>query len=303
MHRFEASHSFCPAIHLPTLFAILSLPFDVAAGPAPPPVYDHVVVVILENSSYADIIGDTVDAPYLNSLANTGANFTQSFAIEHPSQPNYLDIFSGSNQGVTTDICLSSLIDADNLGNQLITAGFSFKGYSEDLPLAGSTTCSAALYVRKHNPWSDFADLPITSNLSFSSFAVDFGNDALPTVSFVIPDLCDDMQGTAACTAAIAQGDTWLETNLSAYIDWAPLHNSLLIVTWDESDSSNVANQIPTIFYGALVIPGYYSQTINHYSVLATIEAMYGLSALGGAATASIPASVFDHHIFEDGFD
>jgi hypothetical protein len=70
-------------------------------GIAPP---DHVVIVVEENHSFSSIIGSSA-APYINSLAQQGALFTQSFAVEHPSQPNYLDLFSGANQGVTDDSC------------------------------------------------------------------------------------------------------------------------------------------------------------------------------------------------------
>ena len=59
---------------------------------------DHVVIVIEENHSYSEIIGSSA-APYINSLAAQGALFTQSHATTHPSQPNYLHLFSGSNQG------------------------------------------------------------------------------------------------------------------------------------------------------------------------------------------------------------
>jgi acid phosphatase len=63
---------------------------------------DHVVVVVEENHSFSEIIG-SADAPYINTLAGRGASFTHSFAIEHPSEPNYLDIFSGANRGITDD--------------------------------------------------------------------------------------------------------------------------------------------------------------------------------------------------------
>src|SRR4051794_28596939 len=66
------------------------------------PQFDHVVIVVEENHSYDEIIG-AADLPYINGLAANGALFTQSFAISHPSQPNYLALFSGSTQGVTTD--------------------------------------------------------------------------------------------------------------------------------------------------------------------------------------------------------
>lgn len=274
------------------------------------PQFDHVVVVVMENHSFSEIIGNTTDAPYINSLAASGAVFTESFGIEHPSQPNYLDLFSGSNQGITNDTCVSSLLAADNLGNQLITAAFTFVGYSEDLPSPGSTTCSSGLYQRKHNPWSDFANLSggslaAITNQPFSNFPVDFST--LPTLSFVIPNQCHDMHGVSVTcpvgtAAIITAGDTWLQTNLDAYVHWAPGHNSLLVLTWDEDDNSQ-SNQIPTIFTGALVVPGNYSETINHFNVLATLEAMYGLTPVGSdTAKAAVPITdVF--RIFADGFE
>lgn len=58
----------------------------------------HTVVVVMENHSYADIIGNPA-TPFINALARQGALFTRSFAITHPSEPNYLALFSGSTQG------------------------------------------------------------------------------------------------------------------------------------------------------------------------------------------------------------
>jgi acid phosphatase len=63
-------------------------------------------------------------------------------------------------------------------------------------------------------------------------------------------------------------------------------NNSLLIVTFDEDDNGS-RNQIPTVFYGAHVRPGNYSEQINHYNVLATVEQMYGLPKTGYAANAA----------------
>ena len=97
---------------------------------------DHVVVVIEENHAYNQIIGSP-SAPYINGLAANNVSFTNSHAIEHPSQPNYLDLFSGANQGVTDDSCPHTF-SAANLGSELIGAGLTFAGYSEDLPAAGS---------------------------------------------------------------------------------------------------------------------------------------------------------------------
>jgi len=261
------------------------------------PQFDHVVVVVMENHSFSQIIGNA-NAPYINGLAEQNANFTQSFAIEHPSQPNYLDLFSGSNQGVTDDSCPHTFNGA-NLGGQLIAANFTFAGYSEGLPAAGSTVCNSGTapntYQRKHNPWVNFSDVPADSNQPFSAFPGDF--TMLPTLSFVVPNQCHDMHD-----CSVATGDTWLQAHIDPYAQWAKLHNSLLVLTWDENDSS-IPNQITTIFVGAHVLPGQYDETINHYTVLATLEALYGLEAIGGATAKTPITDVWDTTLFKDGFE
>src|SRR4051794_36468116 len=49
----------------------------------------HVVLLVLENEEHNAIVGSP-DAPYLNSLVNQYGTATTSFAIRHPSLPNYL---------------------------------------------------------------------------------------------------------------------------------------------------------------------------------------------------------------------
>ena len=232
---------------------------------------DHVVIVIEENHSYSEIIGSSA-APYINSLAAQGALFTQSHATTHPSQPNYLHLFSGSNQGVTDDSCPHSFSTA-NLGQYLLDASLTFAGYSEDLPSVGSPVCTSGAYARKHAPWVNFTNIPTTTNLPFSYFPSDY--TTLPIVSFVIPNLNNDMHD-----GTIQQGDTWLQQHLSGYVQWAMTHNSVLIITFDEDDSSQ-GNSIATIFVGQMVVPGQYSESINHFNLLRTLEDMYNLPYAG----------------------
>jgi phospholipase C len=257
---------------------LLGVSLFCAAGPLAAssriPLPDHVVIVMEENHGYSEIIGNK-DAPYINSLASAGALFTKSYAITHPSQPNYLELFSGSNQGVTDDSCPHTF-SKKNEESELLAAALTFKGYSQGLPGKGSEVCTSGEYARKHVPWTNFTNDPANTNLPFTKFPTDYAR--LPTVSWVIPDLLDDMHN-----GSISQGDTWLKKNLSDYVTWAQSYNSLLIVTWDEDDGSE-GNHIATIFVGPMVAPGQYSEKIDHYNVLRTIEAMYGLKPLGNAA-------------------
>ena len=202
------------------LAAQLHMTGAAVAGTTTVPKPDHVVIVVEENHSETNILGNP-DAPYINSLANQNADFTQSFAITHPSQPNYLALFSGSTQGVTDDSCPHSFTTT-SLGDQLIAAGRTFVGYSETLPSAGFTDCGSGKYAAKHNPWVNFPTLQgAATNQPLTSFPSDFSQ--LPDVSFVIPNLTDDMHD-----GTVAQGDTWLQAHLDAYITWAKTHNSLL---------------------------------------------------------------------------
>jgi phosphatidylinositol-3-phosphatase len=235
------------------------------------------VVVVMENSSFAQIIGTGGD-PFIKALARRGALFTRSVAITHPSEPNYLALFSGSTQGVTDDSCPLSFT-APNLAADLSAAGRSFVGYAEDLPSPGSGVCAAGDYARKHAPWTDFSNVPPSASEPFASFP---GRDfaALPTVSFVVPNLCHDMHD-----CGVATGDTWLRAHLAGYVSWAMTHDSLLILTWDENDGSQ-GNQIATILIGQMIRPGRYGEPITHYNVLRTIEDAYRLRHDGQAATA-----------------
>jgi len=251
------------------------------------PHFDHIVVVIEENHGYSEIIGAN-SAPYINSLAGQGMLFTNSHAITHPSQPNYLDLFSGSDQGVNGDACDSSAYAPPDLGGQLIAAKYSFAGYSEGLAAAGDTSCTnkATGYARKHAPWANFSDTNgPTTNLPYTSFpTTTAGYSALPTVSFVVPNLTNDMHD-----GTIQQGDTWLQQNMDAYAQWAKTNNSLLIVTWDENDTktSDPSNQVATMFVGQHVQVGTNNTSINHFSVLRTLEDMYGLAPTNSATSAS----------------
>lgn len=251
------------------------------AQPLPRP--DHIVIVIEENKPYNHIIGNP-DAPYINELSRRGILFTQSYGVTHPSQPNYLALFSGSTHGVRSDACPQEL-SGNNLAIALLEKNLSFTSYSETMPQAGFDGCTSGAYMRKHNPATNWKALAKTLNQPFSAFPPDYSQ--LPTVALVVPDQRDDMHD-----GSIAEGDAWLAKNIETYAQWAMAHNSLLIVTWDEDDGSS-SNHIATLFTGAMVKPGSNAQPINHYNILRTIEEMLGLAYVGESAGAEPIAGVW----------
>ncbi len=236
---------------------------------------DHVVVVIEENRSFAQIVGNP-EAPYLNSLAKRGALLVKSYGVARPSQPNYLALFSGSTRGIGSNACPLEL-SGPNLAGALAEKGLSFTSYVESLPATGAEDCVYGAYRRKHNPLANWKELA-EQNQPFTSFPQDF--DKLPTVAFVIPDQLNDMHD-----GSIRQGDEWLKKNIEPYAAWAEAHNSLLIVTWDEDDGSE-NNHIATILVGPMVKPGRSRHKIDHYNLLRTIEEIYGLQPLGESSAA-----------------
>ncbi|WP_026071214.1 MULTISPECIES: alkaline phosphatase family protein [Mycobacterium] len=282
------AHRLLLALGVVALVALAASPLTprigLAAAAIPQPA--HIVIVVEENRSENGIIGNK-SAPFITSLAAKGANMTQSYAETHPSEPNYLALFAGNTFGVTKDLCPINAGAAPNLGSELLAAGHTFVGFAEGLPTVGSPVCTAGKYARKHVPWANFTNVPAANSMPFSAFPM--GNYAsLPTVSFVIPNNDNNMHD-----GSIAQADAWLNRQLSGYANWAVANNSLLILTFDEDDNGS-HNQIPTVFYGAHVRPGNYSEQINHYNVLSTVEQMYGLPKTGYAASAAPITDIWD---------
>jgi hypothetical protein len=240
------------------------------AAPRP----DHVVIVVLENKRYDSVIGHR-KTRWISALAARSANMLNFSGETHPSQPNYLALFSGSMQGVSDNSCPHDLGNRTNLGSQLLAGGWSFTGYAEDLPRPGWRGCAHRKYVRRHNPWVNFANVPASANQPFTAFPRDFRK--LPTVALVIPNLCHDMHDCKK-----ERADVWLKKQFAAYVAWARKHNSLFVLTFDE-DNRTDHNHIPTIIAGAGVRPGRYGAHLDHYDLLNTLQRMYALPVTGAA--------------------
>ena len=248
-----------------------------AAAGAAVPRFAHVIVVVEENHTAGEVIGNPA-APFMNSVARHGALLTRSYGITHPSYPNYLALFSGSTHGITDDSC-PHYFSGGNLGAQVRAHGISFAGYADGLPRTGYRGCTHGAFARRHVPWIDFRNLPRSLSHPMSGFPTAFAK--LPRLAFVIPNLDHDMHD-----GTIGQADRWLQAKLARYLSWARRHDSLLVVTWDEDDRS-AGNHIPTMLAGAHVRTGRFVTRVDHYRLLRTLEASFGLGGLGHAAQRS----------------
>ena len=273
------------------LLSAVVLTGPAAAAPPGVPQLDHVILVVMENHSYDQVR----TLPYVSTLIQDYASFSQSYAVTHPSQPNYLALWAASTLGISNDNCppAGSPYAVANLGYACEASGVSWKSYCENLPSVGSTVCSTpdGLYYRKHHPSPDFSNLAHTRECPYSQLAADVAAGTLPALAFVAPNMCDDMHD---CSTSV--GDTWLANNLPAMISAAG-PRGLVILTWDEDDTKS-SNHILTVFAGAAANPSYVSsQTISHYTVVRTICDVLGLTPFGNASTETTPVNVWSESL------
>jgi phosphatidylinositol-3-phosphatase len=249
----------------------------------------HVLVIMMENEESADVIGAPA-APYFNGLARRYGLATQSFAIAHPSLPNYLALTSGSTQGVTSD-CTDCTAAAPNIVDQLEAAHISWKAYLESVPTPCFKGATAGEYAKKHNPfiyYDDVAGSPHRCNklVGFGALATDLRHGGLPTYAWISPNLCNDGHD-----CGVAGGDRFLARTVPSLLAELGPHG-LLVLTWDEGSSdagccgaAARGGHIATILAGPDVRRGSRdAQPVDHYGVLGTIEEALGLPPLAGAA-------------------
>lgn len=265
--------------------------------PANQPTFSHVVLVVEENHSYSDVIGNG-SMPYLNKLASQYGLATQYFANGHPSMPNYLMLTTGLIESF--DDNFSGTINDDNIIRKLVKAGKSWKAYEESIPSAAYLGGDAAPYVRRHNPFSYLSDTQQDSSqaaniVPFSEFSSDLANNTLPQFSFIAPDVNHD-----AHNGTLAAADAWLQSNIAPLLTNPSFQsNGLLIITFDESEDADLdhgGGHVATIIISSKSKPKYQSQTVyQHQSTLRLVLAASGVDSFpGNAANATDMTEFFN---------
>ncbi len=259
-----------------------------APGGGGGPSFNHVYIVVEENTDYTSVIGSS-SMPYLNGLAQQYGLATQYYANTHPSIGNYFMMTVGKI--ITNDDNYSSVVSDDNVVRRLLAAHKTWKSYAEDLPSVGYTGGDVGNYARKHNVFallSDVANDLVQSNnlVPFTQFATDLANNALPNYSFIVPNLCNDAHDCSLGTA-----DTWLQANIDPLIKSAQFQqDGLLIILFDEAggDNTHGGGRIAWVSVSAKSKSGYQSTTLyQHASTMRLSLTALGVTTLpNGAATA-----------------
>ncbi len=254
--------------------AALSSPEVAVAAPAP------VIVIVMENHERSSILSSP-DADYLNAFRAAGQDFTHYYAVTHPSLPNYLAIASGSTKGKSgSDSITAGEIAGANLFSQAQGHGISWNVFMESMPSACYKGGSSGQYVLRHNPAMPFANIatkPVkcAKVVPYTSFNV----NSLPQLSFVVPNLCNDMHD-----CSIATGDNWLQARVPAMLS----AGAEVIITFDEgSSSTNGGGNVYMAARGGGMAPSVNNNTYSHYSLIAGLEARFGLAKLNSAQTAT----------------
>lgn len=268
-----------------------------AAALAPPPshvpAFDHVFVVMMENTDYPAVIGDTTDAPFINSLASGGTLLGESSGTYHPSDENYLALAGGDNFVQGAIYYPNIHVDASHLGDRIEAVGKTWKGYEQGMGApCNLSNNNDSYYAPDDLPFINFNNIRndiarCQAHLQdLTQFAVDLQSSAT-TPSFVWLSADDYYDGEASGNGSpnsLKVQDGWLKQTLQPLFNSSAWKNqrSLLILTWDESESRG-GNHIATILADSqgLVNRGYVSSaSYNHYGITRTIEGALGLAPL-----------------------
>jgi phosphatidylinositol-3-phosphatase len=270
------------------------------------PQFSHAFVVVLENHSFEQTIGQSA-MPYLNSLVSRYALATNYFANVHPSLPNYFILSTG--QPITADDNFNGVVTVDTVVNALAAAGKSWKFYGESMPGPGYLGADTNVYVKRHNPFAYFSTVQndpsqLKNLVPFSQLPTDLAANQLPNFGFIVPNLQNDAHdcpgGGQSCDqgAKLARADAWLSANIQPLINNPTFQQSgLLLITFDEStdgDNENGGGHVPLIVISSRSKAGFRSSTFyRHENTLRLMLDALRVPDLPGAANGATQMGEF----------
>ena len=264
----------------------VAAPADVCGSPSSPPAtYEHIVVLLEENRTWAGVGGVGFGAsnmPYLGSLASqctVFADWTETNPAQN-SLTQYIGLVTGVSNSATVNDCSPSAScrsTDDNIFRQVRLAGGTARNYVE-----GATTgCSASGNAAKHVPpmylYGTYTDAGgAHSDHDFCSTEVrpltELNPDNLPTFTMISPDLCNDGHD---CGNDVV--DQFASTYLPAILDSASYRagTTAVMVIYDED------HPVPNLLIAPTASSGVQHTTgAGHAAMLKTWLEMLGLPAL-----------------------
>jgi hypothetical protein len=257
------------------------------------PRFDYVFLIMMENTDFGQVIGDSRNAPYIDSLAARGTLLANYQAVYHPSDENYLAI-AGGDTFVRGPVYFPNIhVAGPNLGDLLEAVGKSWKTYEEGM----GTPCNTAkqfdkYYMADDAPFINFDDIQRNFARCRAHLVPlrDWPEDlrrstTTPTFAWLAADDYNDGEASGnGSPKSLRVQDAWLRRTLAPLFRSPAWRNqsSLVIITWDESDTPK-NNHIATIVLGSrgTVRSGYVSvRQYDDYSTARVIEAALGLPSM-----------------------
>ncbi|KAB8301025.1 hypothetical protein EYC80_002948 [Monilinia laxa] len=275
------------------------------AAYVPGAAFDRFFTIWLENQddSKVDINSD------IQNLTKQGILLENYYGLTHPSQPNYIASVGGDFFGLNHDEFVKIPHNVTTVVDLFEDAGITWKGYFEGMPGPGymgeGSTAQDGKgwdYVRKHNPFVSYESISMNGTrlqnlLSLDEFSPTVQNDpsSLPQYAHISPDMLNDGHNTSLSYAA-----NWTRSFLTPLLqNEAFMNNTLILLTYDESETYSKPNRIYSVLLGGAVPAdkrGTVDTTIySHYSILSTLQNNWKLPNLGrydvGANVFSLCAS------------
>jgi phosphatidylinositol-3-phosphatase len=259
---------------------------DPSSSPGPffPTPIHHVILVLFENTEADSVLAG---APYEKQLAQQYAYLNHSYAVCHPSEPNYLALITGLQTQCQTDNY--AVLDQYNLADQLESQGFTWKEYAESMP-APCYTQDTSLYAVRHNPFVFMQDIVDNQSrcdshvVNFTQWDKDVASGSIPNFAFITPNINDDGHNTQ-----FSYADAWLQGWLAPLLTKPWFSSTAVIVTYDEglTDAGYAQDGIPLWggnIYTVIVSPyshgiGWIQSNVSHFNTLTTIEWLFGLGS------------------------
>jgi hypothetical protein len=303
-----------------------------------------VFVIAMENHNFTQpgtvtspqqILGNTA-APYINSLVTPGnpnaaqssyaADYYNTGAGVHPSEPNYVWAEAGTDFGGHTDndptAANGNIYTAPHLTGQLDAAGIPWKNYQEDVQYSTAPTVSKSgtgtianpyngstqyNYAVKHNPMAFFSDTANQNVNPLGQLTLDLNNNTVGRYNWITPNQFNDAHSslTGGFTynsvhytgdqAAVAQGDNFLSQLVPQIMaSQAYKNNGAIVIWWDESEGGDSSSYtIPEIVLSPLAVGNAYASNVpmSHSSDIRTMEELFGLATTANAIPGSETAA------------
>jgi hypothetical protein len=258
-----------------------------------PPI-KHVWFVALTGHSSAETFGPDSPAPYLaTELRAKGTLLPWYHAAGHDPAAGGVALLGGQRDAVGP-----FAQDTKTLADQLTGAGRTWKAYVEgsaDGLAPGDDPCRRPPEQAPRNPFLRFASITGASECGTSMAGLDrLAPDAAdaegaPSFSYILPGPAHDG------STSLADADAWLRTTLQPILDSKAYNDGgLIVVAFDGAapqDTEAGGGRVGALLLSPFVAPGATVEApYDPFSLLASIEQLFGLEPLGYAKDTKLKA-------------